>query len=112
MPIDIISSLQPLFNSGTGVAAIFAGLFIWIIVDTRKEGAKREEIARADSAAREALIREDRDKEQVKADAREAWFRITIEKSQTTESRILEKLETMDKRLERIETRETARKGA
>lgn len=116
MPLsELFATLAPFFN-GAGVALVFAGLFIWLFLDTRKEQTSREQQVRADSAAREKVVRDDHETEQAKSDAREAWFRGTVEKSQITEAaladslrRILEKMDTMDKRWERIETIITSR---
>jgi hypothetical protein len=123
MPIsELLSTLSPFFN-GAGIAVIFAALFIWLFIDTRKETADREKQVRIDTAEREELVRKDREYEQAKSESRELWFRQTIEKWQVTEAtqvdvqrRTLDKLDSMDKRVERIESalsaREVSRKGA
>lgn len=60
MPLEqIIVLIAPLFN-GAGVALIFAGLFIWLFLATRKDEAARWQQARDDAAKADEQNRKDR----------------------------------------------------
>ena len=96
---------------GVSTTTLYLGLFVYLFLETRKETANREKQAREDQAKRDEQARADRATEQAKAEERENWFRQTIEKFQVVEAstsdiqrRVLEKLDAMDKRVERIES--------
>lgn len=86
-------------------------LFLYLFWDTRKESAKLLDTTRDEAKAREDAAKKD-------SEAREMWFRQAVEKGQANDAtmaeslrRLVERIESMDGRLQRIEARSATRRG-
>lgn len=99
-----------LFTNGVPNAIGYV-LFLYLFWDTRKESAELLKSTRDETKERVASIKQE-------SEQREMWFRQAVEKQQANDAtmaeslrRLVEKIETMDSRLQRIEARPTRRSG-
>ena len=99
-----------LFTNGVPNAIGYI-LFLYLFWDTRKESARLLDTTRIEARERVDSIKKE-------SEQREMWFRQAVEKQQANEAtmseslrRLVEKIEAMDGRLQRIEARPVRRSG-
>lgn len=89
-------------------------LFLYLFYETRKDNRDILRQTREDAVARETMLKQDASTREAmlkkESENREMWFRQAVEKMQANEAtmvesqrRMVDKLETMDERLQRME---------